>query len=381
MNMRHLPRLAAALLATVALAGCLDIEQKILVEKGELAYTAEIRVDAKLASMSEKKGGFCGEFGSLGGEAVLVQVNQTMTGGNVVCTLSAKGPLEKFATFAAGEKETPLVSVSRASEGAWRIDSSFDLKSKAGESGMDGMMEAMLAGRTLSWTVQVPKVLETNGQLSQDGKAITWSVPLASAYKQKQSFYVIFKAERPWYAFITDLIGGVVRSIKNLFASIFGGSDKAPAPAAAPAAPAAPAQAPAPAAAAEADKGAGQETNNEAEKDADKDAAKAGESQGAKEAQSSGAAKAAEADTGPITASFDCAKAGSAQERMICGDRDLARLDVALSAAYRKARESAADPKALQAEQLQWLKSSRNACGDKACMAEAYNRRLAQLNR
>ena len=48
-----------------------------------------------------------------------------------------------------------------------RIDSAFDLKEKAGSNPMmEGMMQAMLAGRTLSWSVTVPKVLETNGQIS-----------------------------------------------------------------------------------------------------------------------------------------------------------------------------------------------------------------------
>ena len=89
----------------------------------------------------------------------------------------------------------------------------------------------------------------------------------------------------------------------------------------------------------------------------------------------------AAAETGPIAASFDCAKASSAQEKMICSDRELARLDVELSAVYRKAREAATDAKALQNEQLQWLKATRKACSDKACLAEAYKSRTAELSR
>jgi hypothetical protein len=95
----------------------------------------------------------------------------------------------------------------------------------------------------------VPKVLETNGEVSKDGKTVTWSAPVASAYKAKQSFYLVFKAERPWYGFILDLID----AIKKFFGSLFGGADKAAAPATKPAtkpasntaAPSAPAPAPA----------------------------------------------------------------------------------------------------------------------------------------
>ena len=66
MNLKSLLRPAAVLLAATALAGCLDVDQKIVVDKGELAYTAQISVDAKLAAMSDKKGGICGGFGAVG---------------------------------------------------------------------------------------------------------------------------------------------------------------------------------------------------------------------------------------------------------------------------------------------------------------------------
>ena len=244
MTLRKILRLSAALLAATSLSGCLDVAQKIAVDKGELSYTAELRIDAKLAALANKKDGFCAGFDEASGESMKVQVSESAVDGNVVCKLTAKGPIEKFATFTAGNKETALVNVSRASEGAWRIDSSFDMKDKGGANPMmEGMMQAMLAGRTLSWSVTVPKVLETNGQVASDGKTVTWSVPLASAYKEKQSFHVVFNAERPWYSFLLDLID----AIKKFFGSLFGGGDKAPAPAAAPAA--APVAAPAPASA------------------------------------------------------------------------------------------------------------------------------------
>ena len=246
MTLRKILRLCAALFAATSLSGCLDVAQKIAVDKGELSYTAELRIDAKLAALANKKDGFCAGFDQASGESMKVQVSESAVDGNVVCKLTAKGPIEKFATFTAGNKETALVNVSRASEGAWRIDSSFDMKDKSGANPMmEGMMQAMLAGRTLSWSVTVPKVLETNGQVAGDGKTVTWSVPLASAYKEKQSFHVVFKAERPWYAFLLDLID----AIKKFFGSLFGGGEKAPAPAPAAAPAAAPVAAPAPASA------------------------------------------------------------------------------------------------------------------------------------
>ena len=368
-------RLSAVLLSALALSGCFDVAQKVVVDKGELSYSAEFRVDAKLAAMSDKKGSACDNFSAARNpsDAIKVQASEAVADGNVVCKLSAQGPIERFTQFSPGEKDDAIVKVSRTAEGAWRIDSSFDLKEKAGSNaGMEGMMQAMFAGRSLSWSVSVPKVLQTNGQLSQDGKTVTWSVPVASAYQAKQSFFVVFQVERPWYAFLLDLID----AIKKFFSSLFGGASKAAAPAAPAAPPAAPST-PAPVAAPAAEPA---KTPAAAAEPAAPAAGPAPTPAPAEATPAKGAAPSA-ADSGPITASFDCAKARSAQEKLICSDHELARLDVDLSAAYRKAREAAADPKALQTEQLDWLKSLRNACSDKACLIQAYKGRLAQLSR
>ena len=364
MTLKSILRLSAALLMTTTLVACFDVDQKVSVDKGEMNYQAEIRIDAKLAALTDKKDGLCGNLSQGGSPSIKLQISEAVAGGNVVCTLSARGPIDQFADFASGDQDNSLLKVSRAAEGAWRIDSSFDMKDKTGANPMmEGMMQAMLAGRNLSWTVSVPKVLETNGQLSQDGKTVSWTAPLAAAYKAKQSFYVVFKAERPWYAFLLDLID----AIKKFFASLFGGAQKAAAPVAPPAAtPAAPPAASPAAPSATAPTVA---------------PAPVTQAPAAGPVEAPTAAAAAPAETGPITASFDCAKASSAQEKMICSDRDLARLDMDLSAAYRKARDAAADAKALQSEQLQWLKSTRSACSDKACLIEAYKSRLVQLSR
>lgn len=357
MSLKSILRLSVGLLFAATLVGCFDVSQKITVDKGELNYSAEFRIDAKLAAMSDKKGGMCDNFSQdrNTSTAIKVQASESAADGNVVCKLSAQGPLDKFASFSPGDKENTLLKISPAADGAWRIDSSFDMKDQANaNAGMEGMMQAMFAGRNLSWSATVPKVLETNGEVSKDGKTVTWSVPVASAYKGTQSFYLVFKAERPWYAFLLDLLDG----IKKFFASLFGGG-KATAPTAAPAPTPTPAQTPA--------------------------AAPAPEPVAPAPATTAPAAAPSPTtvavDTGPIAASFDCAKARSAQEKMICSDRDLARLDVDLSAAYRKAREAATDAKALQTEQLQWLKSTREACSDKACLADAYKSRMVQLSR
>jgi hypothetical protein len=62
MNLASILRLSAVLLFATSLAGCFDVSQKVVIDKGELSYSAECRIDAKLAAMSDKKGGACDNF-------------------------------------------------------------------------------------------------------------------------------------------------------------------------------------------------------------------------------------------------------------------------------------------------------------------------------
>lgn len=83
--------------------------------------------------------------------------------------------------------------------------------------------------------------------------------------------------------------------------------------------------------------------------------------------------------TGLISPSFDCTKAVSGQEKMVCSDRDLAKLDVTLHGLYVQSRNKAADKKAVLDGQRAWIKQSFNACSNKACLVSAYNSRISEL--
>ena len=87
------------------------------------------------------------------------------------------------------------------------------------------------------------------------------------------------------------------------------------------------------------------------------------------------------ADNSPFTPSFDCAKAGSGQERMVCADRDLAKLDVTMHQAYVQAHNNVADKAQVLSAQRDWIKNSFRACSDKPCLVAAYQNRIAQLGR
>lgn len=77
-----------------------------------------------------------------------------------------------------------------------------------------------------------------------------------------------------------------------------------------------------------------------------------------------------------VAPSFDCAKAGSTAEKLVCDDAELAALDRQLAARYAQARD--VDP----AVQRGWVKG-RDECWKaddlRLCVLEAYRTRLVEL--
>lgn len=77
-------------------------------------------------------------------------------------------------------------------------------------------------------------------------------------------------------------------------------------------------------------------------------------------------------------ASFDCSKAGTRTEKMICADSELSGLDERLSEVFQKAvKQSASQENRLQ--QKRWMSEERDRCRDSACISATYKRRIAQL--
>ncbi|MBA4142853.1 MAG: hypothetical protein H0X43_07570 [Nitrosospira sp.] len=80
-------------------------------------------------------------------------------------------------------------------------------------------------------------------------------------------------------------------------------------------------------------------------------------------------------------AGFDCAKAVTLIEKMICANPELSQLDTDLARYYLIASGELEESKAcLKNDQLRWLKSVRNVCNDNACLKTAYVNRLSELD-
>ncbi len=79
-------------------------------------------------------------------------------------------------------------------------------------------------------------------------------------------------------------------------------------------------------------------------------------------------------------ASFDCDKAGTKVEKMICADPELSKLDEELGKAYNKALEANSDQASIKQKQRDWLKE-RNKCANSECIRTRYQDRIANLGK
>jgi uncharacterized protein len=85
-----------------------------------------------------------------------------------------------------------------------------------------------------------------------------------------------------------------------------------------------------------------------------------------------------------LAASFDCNKAASATEKLICSDAETSALDGKLQQAYKTALAAvseAVDKEALAKEQRNWIKYTRAICQDTTCLRQVYTARIAALAR
>jgi uncharacterized protein YecT (DUF1311 family) len=81
-----------------------------------------------------------------------------------------------------------------------------------------------------------------------------------------------------------------------------------------------------------------------------------------------------------IKPSFDCKRATTAAERLICSSKALADTDVQMAQSYKAVMSRTANKQALKREQLAWLKNERDVCTDEDAMLKVYQERIEQLS-
>ncbi|MCP9759643.1 DUF1311 domain-containing protein [Aquitalea sp. S1-19] len=77
---------------------------------------------------------------------------------------------------------------------------------------------------------------------------------------------------------------------------------------------------------------------------------------------------------------FDCQRAASPDERLICAEPALIALDKELSDLYRATLSASPRPALLKAQQRAWLAVERARCRDEPCLSATYRARLQTLH-
>ena len=87
--------------------------------------------------------------------------------------------------------------------------------------------------------------------------------------------------------------------------------------------------------------------------------------------------------TAAVAASFDCRRAGTTTERTICGNLGLNDRDVRMAQLYDIVRRLVpmGTRGAIMDRQTMWLRERNRCGGDRACIGQAYDRRIRELNR
>lgn len=81
-----------------------------------------------------------------------------------------------------------------------------------------------------------------------------------------------------------------------------------------------------------------------------------------------------------VAASFDCAKAATSQERLICGSAELSRLDEQGARSFAAALAAASDKSLVRAWQRDWLRTTRNGCADADCLRRALSTHNGEMD-
>lgn len=77
--------------------------------------------------------------------------------------------------------------------------------------------------------------------------------------------------------------------------------------------------------------------------------------------------------------SFDCVKASTKVEKLICADAELSKLDEELNTAYTDALRDEKPSDAIRQAQKQWMKDC-NHCADAACVMHVYELRIQEVS-
>lgn len=222
---RIIPLCATALL----LSGCFDLHQSFIInDDNSASYEMNLRLSSAMISMlamadsgDEQDEGLttriCNENELISKdipEDMDVAIKSFFKEDNLVCNYRITGPLARFSELnMRGDTEQgggDLVAIAPLDDNRVEISSVFDFSEwdpaqDDGDEPMNDMakqmMGAMMTGRTMRWSVTAPRIIESSGEISDDGRTATWELPLSVAFAEPDvyEFRAVASYAVPWY--------------------------------------------------------------------------------------------------------------------------------------------------------------------------------------
>ena len=213
--------LLIALLVSMSTTGCFDMNQTLAIRDDNTArYQIEFLIDARLANIGGKSAEFCNEVLIDVAPSLKTTSKKETLGGNVACRIIIDGPIEQLRSLSLTKDESSIAWIESTGNDSFRVSNDFSTPSKDSEQTTPGslgkefaeimaemMVEAAFAGRALRWDITAPAIIDSNGQISEDGKSVHWELPLTEALSgsgKEHYFYAEFKLARQRWAWAYD---------------------------------------------------------------------------------------------------------------------------------------------------------------------------------
>ena len=177
MTLVSLGRLAATITLAGVLAGCVDAAVEVELSGSDAARTVVTQtMSADFYGMLQAEGDSEGKGGAAGRFCLTGELTETRDGG-AICTIAAEGSLRQLTRSGQPVRFTP------AQDGLVRIELALaDVRAEigAGETDEEGrrMLEAFFSGRKLTVSFSGEAVVDSNMDISADGREATAVLPL-----------------------------------------------------------------------------------------------------------------------------------------------------------------------------------------------------------
>lgn len=187
-----------------ALVGCFDIQQTLVIHDDQsAAFNFVFTVDSALLELGEGADvdleSACDSEDTFPAElpgALTREADARIEEAQLICEYTISGPLADFDALSAdiqrdmGDME--LLSLDILDDNRARIVSVYDFSDDdmegSDKNSLGGSLRRMIAsnfeGRAIRWSIKAPTILESNGEISPDGRSVHWVLPLEQAISE-----------------------------------------------------------------------------------------------------------------------------------------------------------------------------------------------------